>query len=179
MTKYVALLRGINVGGRTIKMDALRDLFGSLDYKDVKTLLASGNVVFEAGTASPAALRAKIEKAIAAEFGYAVHILLRSEKEIAVLMKSAPFKGVKATPKTRFYITFLSEKPKSNLKIPYASLGGGYVIRAVRPGHIESVLDLAKGGTIDAMAILEKEFGTHITTRNWNTVEKIHKLMIA
>jgi uncharacterized protein (DUF1697 family) len=179
MTKYVALLRGINVGGRTIKMDALREMFASLGYRNVKTLLASGNVVFEGGTASPDAVKTKIERAIAAEFGYQVHILLRSEKEIAALMKSAPFKGVKTTPKTRFYITFLSEKPKSNLKIPYASLGGGYVIRAVWPGHVESVLDLAKGGTIDAMAILEKEFGKEITTRNWNTVEKIYKLMTA
>jgi uncharacterized protein (DUF1697 family) len=56
-------------------------------------------------------------------------------------------------------------------------MGGGYVIRAVQPGHVVSVLDLDKGGTIDAMAILEKEFGKQITTRNWNTVEKIHKLL--
>lgn len=179
MTKYVALLRGINVGGRTVKMDLLRKMFESLGYSEVATLLASGNVVFEAGAGSAAAIKTKIEKEIAKTFDFDVHIILRSEQEIHALIKSDPFKGVKVTPKTRLYITFLSEKPKSKLKIPYSSLGGGYVIRTVKPSHIESMLDLAKGGTVDAMAILEKEFGTQITTRNWNTVEKIHALMNA
>lgn len=176
MSKYVALLRGINVGGRTVKMDPLRKMFEALGYSEVNTLLASGNVVFEAGAGSAAAIKTKIEKEIAKTFGFDVHIILRSEKEINALMKSDPFKSVKVTPKTRLYITFLSEKPRSKLKIPYSSMGGGYVIRAVRPDCIESMLDLGKGGTVDAMAILEKEFGTQITTRNWNTVEKIHKL---
>jgi uncharacterized protein (DUF1697 family) len=179
MAKYVALLRGINVGGRTIKMDALRELFAGLGYKDVKTLLASGNVVFEAGAAAPAGIKAKIEKAIAAEFGLDVHIILRSDKELNALIKSAPFKNTKRAPKTQFYITFLSERPRSKLKIPFKTLEGDYEITDVKPGYVVSLIHLGAHGTVDAMAILEKEFGAQITTRNWNTVEKIHKLMDA
>lgn len=177
MAKYVALLRGINLGGRTVKMDRLRQMFEDLGYTQVGTLLASGNVVFDAGAEKAGAITTKIEKEIAKVFGFDVHIILRSQKQINALVKAEPFKGIKVTPKTRLYITFLTDKPNSKLKIPYKSMGGGYTIRAVQPGHIVSFLDLAKGGTIDAMEILEEEFGEQITTRNWNTMMKIHNLL--
>lgn len=177
MNAYVAFLRGINVGGRTIKMDALRELLEDLGYANVRTVLASGNVVFETKNTNPAKLKNEIEKGIKEQFGFDVHIILRSAKELKTLVKQDPFKGVKVTPQTRLYITFLSQPAKSKLKVPHKSLAGDYEILAVTPGHIASVLTLGKSGTVDAMAILSKEFGEQITTRNWNTIEKTHKLL--
>lgn len=173
MTKYVALLRGINLGKRQIKMAELKILFEELGFTDVRTLLASGNVVFAAKDAKPEALGSKIEAAIKEKFGFDVPVILRSEKEIGALVASNPFKGVKVTPQTRLYITFLSEPPKAKLKAPYKD--GDFTLRAIT-NHLVSVLG-PQTVSPDVMDFLGKQFGKDITTRNWNTVMKIAKAM--
>lgn len=175
MTKYIAFLRGINLGKRQIKMAELKTVFEDLGFADVRTLLASGNVVFAAKEAKPETLRGKIEKGIKSKFGFDVHVILRSESEIGALVASDPFKGVKMEKNTRLYVTFLSEPTKSKVQVPYKSEDGDYVIRNLTKDHIESVLTLM--GSTDAMDILTKEFGKDITTRNWNTVLKIWQAM--
>jgi uncharacterized protein (DUF1697 family) len=106
-------------------------------------------------------------------FGYEVSVILRATQEIQDLVDSIPFKDIKVTPQTRLYVTFLSEKPKSSLKVPYESPEKDFKIVRVTNGEVCSVLTLGSNrGTIDAMDILEKEFGKKITTRNWNTVIK-------
>ncbi len=177
MAKYAAFLRGINVGGRTIKMDKLRQVLEEQSFDHVKTLLASGNLVLESKAGAPA-VRAKIELAIKDAFGFEVHVIVRSAQEVLDLVKENPFKGVKVTPKTRLYVTFLSNPPKTKLKPPYTSLGGDYQILEVTKGHVVSVLTLTpKSGTVKAMEILGKEFGAEVTTRNWNTIGKLAKLL--
>lgn len=174
MAKYVALLRGINVGGRQIKMDALRKTFEGLGAKNIKTLLASGNVVFETRDGSLESLRRKIEARIEKDFGFEVSVILRGEEEINQLIKSDPFKGVKVTPKTRLFITFLSKPAQVKPKIPVKTNGDILVGRLV-DGHITTVLTGTR--TPDAMDQLVKLFGRNITTRNWNTVQKIAAAM--
>ena len=88
-----------------------------------------------------------------------------------------PFKKIKTTPQTRLYITFLSDKTSSKLKIPYESPEKDFSILSVTKNEVISVLTLsANRSTTDVMKILEKEFGKKITTRNWNTVVKINNL---
>src|SRR5579864_4267617 len=70
MVKYAAFLRGINIGGRRVKMTALQKAFESLGFTDVKTYIASGNVVFAARVQSGAALRTKIEQKLRTQFGF-------------------------------------------------------------------------------------------------------------
>lgn len=177
MVKYVAFLRGINVGGhKKIKMDDLRAAFASWGFTNIKTLLASGNVLFDSKKANSHALKQILEKNIAATFGFEVPVILRTLEEIQDLADADPFKGIKVTPQTRLYATFLSEKPTSKLKIPYTSPEKDFTIVQVTNGEVLSVLTLTPNrGTIEAMAILEKEFGKNITTRNWNTVIKVLK----
>jgi uncharacterized protein (DUF1697 family) len=170
LARYAAFLRGINVGGRTLKMAPLKKALQDAGFQEVQTLLASGNVVFTAH-GSPAALRSKVEGVIRDEFKMDVHVVLRSAKQLRDLAASDPFKGVKVTPKTRLFITFLSTPTKPRIKTPFKDAEGDYVIRAVTPDHVVSVLTLTK--TPDAMDILVKEFGKDITTRNWNTVHKV------
>ncbi len=178
MSQYVAFLRGINVGGKTIKMDALRKALETAGYKNIKTVLASGNVFFESKETDQDNLRSEIEKIIKDTFGLDVRVIVRRAAEIQKLVKSEPFKGIKVTPKTRLYVTFLSQKPKSKLKLPHKSLNGDYIILKVNKGEVIGVLTLTpNSGTVDAMAVLEKEFGGDITTRNWNTILKIHSLL--
>src|SRR5437899_1250106 len=122
MTKFAAFLRGINVGGnKLIKMDDLKKCFAALGFKNVKTILASGNVLFESSDDDEDALAKKIADKLKAELGHDVGIQIRSIDEIQNLADRNPFKKIKVTPETRLYITFLPEKTKSKLKIPYAS----------------------------------------------------------
>ena len=172
MSKYVALLRGINVGGKTIKMSALRKVFESLGYANVRTLLASGNVICDSKGSDEKKLKSEIETAIKKTFAMDMHIIIRNQEEIAALVKSDPFKGMKVKPQTRLYITFLSQPPASELKTPYKSMGGEYLIREITDRHVVSVLG-PKVASPDVMDFLGKEFGKEITTRNWNTVMKI------
>lgn len=177
MTEFVAFLRGINVGGnKLIKMDDLKKCFASAGFKNVKTILASGNVLFESTSADEDALGKKIEKQLEDVLGHKVSVQIRSIDEIQKLADRAPFKKIKVTPETRLYITFLPEKPKSKLKIPYESPEKDFKILEVSDREICSVVTLSPGrGTLDMMGFVEKEFGKNITTRNWNTVGKILK----
>jgi uncharacterized protein (DUF1697 family) len=177
MTKFAAFLRGINVGGnKLIKMEELKKCFESAGFKNVKTILASGNVLFESTNADEDALAKKIADKLKAELGHAVGIQIRSIEEIQKLADRNPFKKIKVTPETRLYVTFLPEKPSSKLKIPYTSPEKDFRILEVTNREICSVVDLNLGrGTVEAMGILDKEFGKTITTRNWNTVGKILK----
>lgn len=175
--RYVALLRGINLGKRTVKMDALRKLFEGMGYTGVRTLLASGNVVFTAGDKDAQALRAAIEAQFARSFGFAAHILLRSAAQIAALIKAAPFKAIKAAPGVRTHISFFGAPVKSKLKVPYKSPKGDFRILALTKEYLAGVIEPKGGGTPDYMDFLGEHFGEEITTRTWNTVEKIHGLL--
>ena len=90
MTRYIAFLRAINVGGRVVKMDALRDLLSSLGLSNVETFIASGNVIFES-RASAATLEKKIEASLESALGYPVSTFLRTGAEIHSIASHQPF----------------------------------------------------------------------------------------
>ncbi len=172
---YVALLRGINVGGnKKVPMALLKKMLEKMGYTNVKTLLASGNAVFETTERDAEQIRSSCEKQFEKTFGFTSSFIIRKISDIVALAKADPFKGITVAPDIRLYITFLPGKPKSTLKIPYTSPEGDFRILKVTTGEVMSVLDLSKGsGTVDAMKIVEKEFGKEVTTRNWNTVLKL------
>ncbi len=176
--KYIAFLRGINVGGNHIvKMEVLKKTLEGLGFDKVKTLIASGNVCFESATMDTQKLRSKIEKVLLKVFGFDIPTIIRSEDEIAKIIKIDPFKKIKVTPETRLYVTFLSEIPGKDLKKLYESPLKNYAILQVTDGEVFSVLVLTpKSRSVDSMNILGKMFGKNITTRNWNTVMKMAAL---
>ncbi|TAK27065.1 MAG: DUF1697 domain-containing protein [Chloroflexota bacterium] len=174
---FVAFLRGINVGGhKPIKMEDLRKAFETMGFQNVRTLLASGNVVFDAHGADAGALVERIKDELVRIFGHAIGVIVRTREEIRDLVDSDPFEGVVVTPSTRLYVTFLSEEPEGSSKAPYESPAGGFKIVRISAGEVCSVLTLSPGrGTTELMRVLEKEFGSKVTTRNWNTVTRILK----
>jgi uncharacterized protein (DUF1697 family) len=175
MAEYVALLRGINVGGnKKVNMADLRRASASWGLQNVRTVLNTGNVVFESPVTDPGGLTRTIEDKIETDFGLKVSVLLRSLREIQELLDAAPFAGVDVTPQTRLYVTFLPGKPNSHLEIPYESPEKDFRILRVSDSEVCSVLIVTPNlGTTRVMDILEKEFGKNVTTRNWNTVIKI------
>ena len=91
MSRTFAFLRAINVGGHTVTMALLRSLFEELGLQQVETFIASGNVMFEGGRLSEAALRKRIEGHLHASLGYEVMTLLRTDRELENLVKGCPF----------------------------------------------------------------------------------------
>lgn len=174
-TAFVAFLRGINVGGhKLVRMDDLKRAFESLGFQSVKTLLASGNVVFQAPPVSASVLTKQIEEKLKKTFNFELGVVIRTIKELQRLDSSKPFHGITVTPQTRLFVTFLSEKPAGSLKTPYVAPGGSFKILRASKSEVCSVLtitNLRRG--MQFMAILDKEFGRKITTRNWNTIARI------
>jgi uncharacterized protein (DUF1697 family) len=172
---YVAFLRGINVGGnRKVPMGDLRNIFTDLGFTTVKTLLNSGNVVFEIDETDISHLKSKIEQQLVKTFGWEIGTIVRLQKDLQKMVSRNPFKDISVTPQTRLYVTFLSEKPHSDLEIPYESPEKNFTILEVSNDAIFSVLQLSeKYNTTDVMNVLGKEFGKNVTTRNWNTVVKL------
>jgi uncharacterized protein (DUF1697 family) len=174
---YVAFLRGINVGGHhLVRMAELKRAFEDSKFRDVKTVLASGNVIF----VSPKTAVPQLTKAIGSKLklvtGHEVGVIVRSIEQIRSLAESEPFKKIDVTKDTRLYVTFRAGKTKSSLMIPWENKEKDFRILRVTDSEICSVVTLSPNRqSTDAMLILEKEFGRKITTRNWNTIQKILK----
>jgi uncharacterized protein (DUF1697 family) len=170
---YVAFLRGINLGKRRVKNDQLSQVFTSLGFKEIKVLIASGNVVFESDEKSEAKLTKTVEAALETALGFQVSTMLRSASEVQAMIDLDPFNGIEVTKQTRLYVTLLAEKTKSSLALPYTSLGGELQILSRTDREVFSVLTVTQAGrSADAMTVIEKEYGKGATTRNWNTILK-------
>lgn len=164
-----AFIRGINVGGKAlIKMDDLKKLAEKAGFKNAKTVLASGNVIFDS-TLSPLAAEKKLELALRAKYKRDIFVLIRTIAELQKIDKLQPFKKIKVTKNTRLYVTFCREK-QNGIK---PQKHPGFAVLMVKDREIFSVLELSdKVKTPDVMKIMGKEVGV-TTMRNWNTVQKV------
>ncbi len=107
MPRFIALLRGINVGGHRVKMDHLRALFGEMGHTDVATFIASGNVIFSSTSDDPSALEAGIEEHLRAALGYDVPTLIRTPTELEAV---ASFERLEDEgPEDSVYVMFTEE----------------------------------------------------------------------
>lgn len=106
---YIALLRGINVGGHTVKMDALRKLFVELGLTNVRTYIQSGNVFFTTESADRAVLAERIERHLRAALGYEVPACLRTIPELERVVAVDPFASLTVTPDMRLCVMFTND----------------------------------------------------------------------
>lgn len=110
MPRYIALLRGINVGGHRVKMDHLRALFEALRFTDVSTFIASGNVIFSSPSAEAVEIEEKIEAHLGRALGYGVDTFLRTPEELAAVADFRPFAPEDAEAVGHsLYVAFLRE----------------------------------------------------------------------
>jgi uncharacterized protein (DUF1697 family) len=177
MTKYVALLRGIAPLNPNMRNDKLRGVFENLGFENVKTVISSGNVIFESPSRSVRQLEDRIEKALPEELGFSSTTIIRSQKQVQQLVDKHPFQGMEHSQKSNLNVTFLKKKRKINIKFPYKVDNRDYTLLGMYDGAICSVVDLTSAKTPDLMSWLEKQFGKEITTRTWKTVERILKAM--
>ncbi len=120
-------------------------------------------------------LEKMISEHLEKSFGFPIPTVIRESEVICELLSNNPFKDVKLTKDIRLYVSFLRKVDTTKLKLPWKSSDNSYEIIGKRDKTILSVLDLSVSKTPKAMEALEKYFGKDITTRNWNTIERIGK----
>jgi len=155
---YVAFLRGINVGGHhKLPMGQLKQELQQLGCTNVITVLNSGNIIFTATTQPTASLAHQIADHLERIFHFSVPTIVFTLHELTALIALEP----------------------STLELPWQSADASFTILLKTDRAIFSVIDLSEVKTPKAMERLEREFGQEITTRNWNTIERIAKKLLA
>jgi uncharacterized protein (DUF1697 family) len=172
--RYVALLRGIGPSNPNMHPEKLRGAFEKMGFKNVSTVISSGNVVFDPGVKNVALLEKKIEVALPKLLGFKSTTIIRSQKELEALIKKNPFKRTKHSG-LYLLVTFFKHKPESALKLPYK--GAGYTVLTMYDRVICSAVNIKNTKTPDVMRVLEKQYGKDITTRTWQTVGRIVEKM--
>lgn len=172
--KYVAFLRGINVSGQhKVPMAELQQELIKLGFTNVITLLNSGNVIFESSSDDAELLEKTIAEHLENVFGFQIPVLIRNADTISELINRSPFKNIEVTKDIRLYVSFIKKKTTPDIQLPFATANGSFQILEARDRTIISVVNLSNTKTTKAMEILEKFFGKNITTRNWNTLNRI------
>ena len=177
MAMHMALLRGINVGGRNlVAMSDLRDLFATLGFPGAKTLLQSGNVVFQSDRQTGAPLERLLEAETAERLGVAADYLVRSAGEWKTMVAGNPFpEEAKADP-SHLVVVFLKKAPEAkDVQALQAAIQGPERVGAVGK-HLYAVYPAGIGRSKLTLPLIEKKLGTRGTGRNWNTVLKLAAL---
>lgn len=174
MPTHIALLRAINVGGRNIiAMAALREMFESLGFANVRTLLQSGNVVFDGERKSAAALEKLLESETEKRFGFAVEYVVRAANEWAGVIDENPFEQAAQDDPSHLVVVFLKNAPDAkSVNDLQAVIKGPEVVRAVGK-QLYTVYPDGIGRSKLTIGLIEKTLGTRGTGRNWNTVLKL------
>lgn len=174
-TTYIAFLLGINIGPhKRVAMSELKKMCEHMGFENVRTLLASGNVVFDAQKKSTDALTRELEAQLKKTFGFEIGVIVRTIADIQKMIDANPFKKIDATKNIR-YVTFYTEQPKEKVttgKIQ-GKKGNPFSILSVSDNVVFSSRELEASATPDMMSVLGKMLGKKITTRNWNTIEKL------
>lgn len=175
MTRYVAFLRAVNVGGRVVKMSDLSKRLTALGLAEVSTFIASGNVCFTAA-GKPEALARTIEADLLAWLGYPVAAMVRTWEELEALVASNPFKGVERAADAKLYVTFLWEPPSKKPRLPRVSAKDGLTLFRITGREAFMIAERLPDGKFGVPNLpLEKELGVPATTRNWNTILRLLK----
>jgi uncharacterized protein (DUF1697 family) len=173
MTTYVALLRGINVGGRTkVGMDDLRRLFVALGHADVKSYVQSGNVLFSGPVEESSRLADDIQRRIARDLGVTVTVLLRTRDDLAYVVANNPFLS-RETDLAKLHVTFLADAPDHERVARLDTPSGGPDEFSLAGREVYLHCPRGYGRTKLNNAYLERRLGVAATTRNWNTVTKL------
>ena len=173
----VAFLRAVNVGGTAkIAMAELKALAEDIGLADPKTLLQSGNLVFEAGDRSAAAIEDLLEREVAKRLAVETDIMVRTARELNAAMERNPFpKEAKSDP-GRLHVHFL--------KSPVAAAAVASLSRAIKGREVvkgtgrEIFIYFPDGAGTSKLtnAVIERHLGARSTARNWNTVTKLSEM---
>jgi uncharacterized protein (DUF1697 family) len=176
MPTFVALLRGVNVGGNMLRMERLRELCAELGGKDVRTYVQSGNVIF-AAAGSAAQWSTALARKLAGETRLAATVIVKTPAELGKVVDGNPFLREKGTDAARLYVTFLERAPNpakaaiETLDALAARAGSERLALVGKEVHL--YVPNGYGRSKLSNSAIEKALGLRATTRNWNTVNKL------
>jgi len=173
MTRYIALLRAINVGGRTVKMDHLRGIFESLGFLNVETFIASGNVIFDTKSKDMDSLTKQIEKRLNESLGFEVATFIRSNSELAAIALYKPFPQPQMDSATVLNIAFLAKPLDHKAKNLLMALKSGIDDFHVHGREVYWLCKKKQSESKFSNTILEKTLARKSTLRGLNTILKI------
>jgi uncharacterized protein (DUF1697 family) len=167
--RYAAFLRGVMP--MNAKMADLKRAFEAAGFEDVKTVLSSGNVVFSAHTASATTLQRKAEAAMDRELGRSFMTIVRPLSALRALVESTPYASFRLAPGSKRIVTFLRQPPEKKLLRLPVEVDGARIL-AIRGAEAFSVYVRTPKGPV-FMTLIEKTLGKEVTTRTWETVERL------
>lgn len=175
LSKQLALIRGINVGGKMVSMARLRELMEAAGYRNVKTHLQSGNVLYDARPESQEMCAQEIRDMILEHFGHSVAVLIRDGSDLRRIVAEDPLRDVADDP-ARHLVEFLPSLPGERLSsldpsefLPDRFAFGEREVHLYYPNGVHEARL--------THALLERRLGVSATARNWNTVTKLLSLM--
>jgi uncharacterized protein (DUF1697 family) len=178
MNQYLALLRGINVGGNNIiKMANLKECFESMGLNNVKTYIQSGNVIFQSDNNNKKELTQKIEIELSAQFNYKSKIVLVTRNQIEAVVEKAPQGFGEKPDEYRYDVLFLKEPLTATEAMKSISIREG--VDQVFQGDDVIYFSrlISKAGQSYLNQIIKHEIYKSMTIRNWNTTTKLFSMM--
>lgn len=192
MTRYVALLRGINVGGNTmVKMADLKAVFEKCSFENVITYINSGNIAFDSPLQKPARskgisphvskssfeidLASNIERSIEKEFGKQIPVMFREQSVINDVLSHNPFEGQFESHK-EMHVLFMHDEMPADKQQQLLDKQTEDERFSVRAREIYCHLKLGVADSILGKSFIEKKLKVAITGRNWRTVQKLAEL---
>ena len=173
MTRYIAFLRAINVGGRVVTMARLRDVFVEMGFRGVETFIASGNVVFESRATDTAALERKIERALSTALGYEVATFVRTPAELAAIARYEPFASSVLSGAAGLNVGFMSATPEEAALRGLDSLATSCDRFHVNGRELYWLLEKKQSESKISNAVLERAMKARATFRGINTIRRL------
>jgi len=172
--RCIALLRGINVSGRkTVNMTALKRAFKELGFDNVRTYGQSGNVIFDCGRAHTAQLATHIEEKLRETFGFSTNVIIRTQQELEMIIKSNPLVESPEVARDKLYVTFLANVPDKTATSQLDITPGTGEKLAIVGSEVYLYCPNGYARTKLNNAAFEKKLRTVATTRNWKTINKL------
>lgn len=174
MTRYLAFLRAINVGGHTFKMDYLRTLFEEMGFPNVESFIASGNVIFDAPVEDIRSLEERVEKRLHESLGYRVATFLRTAVELAAVASYQPFPNEElAEGGAAVYVAFMPSAPGEQAQQKLMGFRSPVDDFHVHEREIYWLCRIRMSESAFSGGLLEKTIGLPATMRNTSTVRKL------
>jgi uncharacterized protein (DUF1697 family) len=167
MPRYVAFLRGVSP--MNAKMAELKRCFEGAGFTNVKTVLSSGNVVFDASANSDTAFAREVEAAMAKQLGRTFYTIVRPASQLRELIEADPYAAFHLPANAKRVVTFLRTPHKARLSLPLETDGVRILVMKGREVFTAYVPN-PRGAVF--MTLIEKTFGANVTTRTWDTVKK-------
>jgi uncharacterized protein (DUF1697 family) len=173
MSKYVAFLRAINVGGHTVKMDTLRALFQQLNLQNVETFIASGNVIFEMNAPRADTLEQTIAQHLEQKLGFVVATFVRDESEIRAVAQYTPFPQNELDTAGAFNVAFLTQPLNKEQTQKLMTLQNKQDQFHVRGREVYWLCQTKQSDSKFSNAGLEKTIRAPATLRGFHTIQKL------